>query len=124
MASSTPNINGVGQIAVSVRDLNRTVAFYRDVVGLPFLFEVTGMAFFDGGGVRLLFGEQREGTFEASIIYYRVDGIHDAYSRLIERGVETVAKPHFVAKMKEHELWLAFLKDPDGHTFALMAEIR
>lgn len=124
MSSTSFKLDGVGQIAVPVRDLERSVAFYRDVLGLPFLFEVPGMAFFNGGGVRVLLGEQKEGDLSASIIYYRVDDIAAAFAKLEGHGVSIVARPHFVARMEDHELWLAFLKDPDEHTFALMAEIR
>ena len=124
MTNPAFKLDGLGQVAVPVRDLNRAVGFYRDVLGLPFLFEVPGMALFDGDGVRILMGEQHEGVLEASILYYRVDDIEAAFANLTDHGISVVDKPHFVAKMDDHELWLAFLKDPDDHTFALMSEIR
>ena len=124
MSASTFNLDGLGQVAVPVRDLVRSVAFYRDVLGLPLLFEVPGMAFFDGGGVRLMFSEQPEGPLHASILYYRVDDLDAAHAMLKAKNVEFVRPPHLIAKMEDHELWMAFLTDPDDHTLALMAEIR
>lgn len=52
--SPTPAITGIGQIAIACHDVRRATAFYRDVVGLPFLFETTGLAFFRCGDVRLM----------------------------------------------------------------------
>ncbi len=124
MSAPAFSLDGLGQVAVPVRDLDRTVAFYRDVLGLPLLFEVPGMAFFDGGGVRLMFSEQPEGQLHASILYYRVDDLDAAHAMLKAKNVEFVRPPHLIAKMDDHELWMAFLTDPDGHTLALMAEIR
>jgi len=120
----TFNLEGLGQVAVPVRDLVRSVTFYRDVLGLPLLFEVPGMAFFDGNGVRLMFSEQTEGPLHASILYYRVDDLDAAYAMLHAKSIEFLRPPHLVAKMEDHELWMAFLTDPDGHTLALMADVR
>jgi methylmalonyl-CoA/ethylmalonyl-CoA epimerase len=61
-------IESLGQVALTVRDVERSVAFYRDALGLRFLFAP--------------------------------------------------------ARMPDHELWMCFLRDPDGHTLALMCERR
>ena len=111
-------------ILLVVSDVSRSRDFYRDVLGLPLLFEVPGMAFFDGGGVRLMFSEQLEGQLSASILYYKVDDIDAAYAMLHVKNVGFLRPPHLVSKMEDHDLWMAFLTDPDGHTLALMAEIR
>ena len=92
--------------------------------GGKFPKHVPGMAFFDGGGVRLMFSEQPEGPLHASILYYRVDDLDAAHAMLKAKNVEFIRPPHFIAKMEDHDLWMAFLTDPDGHTLALMAEIR
>lgn len=118
-------VTGIGQIAINVRDLPRAIAFYRDVVGLKFLFEAPPkMAFFDCGGVRLLVGEPEapEHNHPSSILYFRVADIHGAARGLAERGAEIVSPPHLVAKLPDRELWLAFFKDGEGNTMALMFE--
>ncbi len=115
----------VGQIAINVRDLERATAFYRDTLGLAFLFAAPGMAFFDCGGVRLMLGAAERGEFDhpASIIYYRVDDLHGTAASLERRGVRFEQPPHLVAPMPDHDLWMAFFRDPDENVLALMAEV-
>lgn len=120
-------LSQIGQIAVPVRDLKRAVAFYRDTLGIRFLFQAPpGFAFFDCGGVRLLLDAPAKAHSEnyASIIYYRVADIHTAFETLSARGVAFEQKPHLVAKMPDHELWMAFFHDPDQNLLALMCEVR
>jgi catechol 2,3-dioxygenase-like lactoylglutathione lyase family enzyme len=115
----------IGQIHVSCTDLERSVAFYRDALGIPLLFEVPGqpMAFFDCDGVRLYLGKPESESFRSQpVIYFRVDDLDDAFSALRERGVAFVDEPHRVATMPDHELWMAFFRDPDGANLALMSE--
>ena len=115
----------VGQIAINVHDLERATAFYRDTLGLAFLFAVPNMAFFDCGGVRLMLGAAESGEFDhpASIIYYRVDDLHATAASLEQRGVRFEQPPHLVAPMPDHDLWMAFFRDPDANMLALMAEV-
>ena len=115
----------IGQIAVTVGNLERAVAFYRDTLGMALLFQVPNMAFFDCGGVRLMLGlPEKPGEIFSSVIYYRVDQIQQAYEVLSSRGVEFEAKPHLIAKMPDHDLWMAFFRDPDRNLLALMCELR
>jgi catechol 2,3-dioxygenase-like lactoylglutathione lyase family enzyme len=115
----------VGQIAINVHDLERATAFYRDTLGLAFLFAVPNMAFFDCGGVRLMLGAAEAGEFDhpASIIYYRVDDLHATAASLEQRGVRFEQPPHLVAPMPDHDLWMAFFRDADANMLALMAEV-
>jgi catechol 2,3-dioxygenase-like lactoylglutathione lyase family enzyme len=115
----------IGQIHVSCTDMERSVAFYRDALGIPLLFEVPGqpMAFFDCGGVRLYLGEPESAEFRSQpVLYFRVDDLDEAYAALRDRGVSFVEEPHAVARMEDHELWMVFFKDPDGTNLALMSE--
>jgi methylmalonyl-CoA/ethylmalonyl-CoA epimerase len=113
----------IGQIAVNVDDLEGAVEFYRDTLGMKFLFQVPAMAFFDCEGLRLLLNEVKEWQHPSSIIYYKVDDITARHEVLLARGVEFTDNPHLVAKMSDHDLWMAFFKDPAGNTLALMSEI-
>lgn len=101
------------------------MAFYRDTLGLRFLFEAPNLAFFDCGGIRLMLGppEGNKDSF-SSVVYYKVDDIQDAYATLKSRGVAFEGEPHLIAKMPDHDLWMAFFRDPDGNLLALMSEIR
>jgi methylmalonyl-CoA/ethylmalonyl-CoA epimerase len=120
-------VRRIGQIAVTVRDVERAVQFYRDTLGLTLLFQAPpGLAFFDCGGVRLMLSRP-EGTqteTAASIIYYVVDDIQQAYTVLTARGVRFVGQPHMVARMPDHDLWLAECRDSEDNVLALMCEVR
>lgn len=124
-APASPGLDGIGQIAVPVKDLTRAKTFYRDTLGLPFLFETDKMAFFDCQGVRLMLARPEKPEFDhpASIIYYRVRNIEDSAAALKARGVEFMADPHVVARLPAHDLWMAFLRDPEGNVFAIMADV-
>jgi len=119
-------LGAIGQIAITVHDLPRAVQFYRDVLGLRFLFEVPTLAFFDAGGVRLMLGVPEDPKFDhpASIIYYRVGDIHAAAARLKASGALMRSEPHLIAKLPDHELWMVFLEDSEGNTLGLMSEVR
>ncbi len=117
----------IGQIAYTVSDVPRSVAFFRDALGLRLLFEAPpGLAFFDCGGIRLMLSKP-EGDFKpgaSSVAYFRVSDIEGTHQAIKSRGVAFVDDPHLIARLPDHELWMCFFKDPDGHTFALMEEKR
>ena len=114
----------IGQIALTVHDLAASTAFYRDVLGMQFLFDTGTMAFFMCGPVRLLIGvgERGIGT-NGTIVYFRVSDLRGTFMALQARGVIFLRTPHCVAKREDHELWMAFLKDPEGNTLGLMSEV-
>jgi methylmalonyl-CoA/ethylmalonyl-CoA epimerase len=116
----------VGQILIPVDDLERAVAFYRDVLGLPFLFAAPPqMAFFACGGIRLLVGVMPAGqkTRRSSAIYFRIKDIAAVFATLSAKGVQFLATPHVVNRTPKSELWLAEFSDPDGNQLALMSEV-
>jgi predicted enzyme related to lactoylglutathione lyase len=127
MAAAAFGLRGIRQIAVNAKDLERAVRFYRDTLGMQFLFEASPhMAFFDCGGVRLLVGlpDRPEIDHPASIIYYSVPDIRAAHRVLKERGVEFITPPHLVTRMPDHELWLADFRDSEDNILALLSEVR
>jgi methylmalonyl-CoA/ethylmalonyl-CoA epimerase len=128
-----PGISRVGQIAVPVRDLDRAVAFYRDVLGLRFLFQAPpGLAFFDCGGVRLMLSlpedPDREHARASSVVYYLVDDIQAAWAAVTARGAKPATagqpEPHLIARLPDHDLWMAFVEDGEGNLLGLMSEVR
>ncbi len=117
----------IGQIAVPVGDIERAIAFYRDTLGMRFLFQAPpGLGFFDCAGVRLMLDAPAKAQAEnySSVIYYTVPDLQVAFETLSARGVLFEAKPHVIAKLPDHELWMAFFRDPDGNLLALMSEVR
>lgn len=118
-------IRSIGQVHISVTDIDRAVSFYRDTLGMQFLFQVPGqpMAFFQCGEVRLYLGVPESAEFRSkSVHYYRVDSIDEAFAELEGKGVEFRDRPHKVHEDGAHELWLAFFQDPGGNHLALMEE--
>lgn len=115
----------IGQIALTVKDLARAVTFYRDVLGLRFLFEVPNMAFFSCGSVRLMLTlpETPEGTY-SSIVYYKTADIGELSATLTARGAVFESPARLIAKMPDHDLWMAFLRDTEGNLVGLMSEVR
>jgi methylmalonyl-CoA/ethylmalonyl-CoA epimerase len=122
------NLNQIGQIALHADDLNRAVAFYRDTLGMRLLFQAPpALAFFDCGGIRLMLDAVKEkDTPErlSSLIYYKVADLNATYETLVPRGVSFDSKPHLIAKMPDHELWMAFFRDSEQNLVGLMSEVR
>ena len=116
----------IGQIAVNVKDLDRAVGFYRDVLGLRPLFQVPKLAFFECAGIRLMLSlpETPEFDHPGSVIYYRVDDIKTTHAALRDRGARFEGEPHVVARLPDHDLWMAFCRDSEGNLLALMSEVR
>ena len=125
-SDAVTTLGPIGQIHITASDIGRSVAFYRDALGLPLLFEVPEqrMAFLDAGGVRLYLAQAESPEFESHpLLYFRVDDIAAAHRDLAARGVAFTDEPHVVHRNGSHELWLAFFRDPDGAPLALMAEV-
>ncbi|MBI3450622.1 MAG: VOC family protein [Acidobacteria bacterium] len=126
MTPSPTDFSRIVQVALVVSDVKRSIAFYRDVLEMKFLFEVPNMAFFDCGGIRLLLGlpGKPEHKSTGSVVYFKVDDIQAAYAHLKGRGAPFTGEPHFLARMSDHDLWLVLFQDPDGNHIGLMSEVR
>lgn len=120
------NLSTLGQIALPVANADISKTFYDEKLGLPFLFRFGDLVFFDCGGVRLMFEGNPKQDIQTSgvCLYFKVDGIEAAHTALRTRGVAFIDAPHLIAKLPDHELWMAFFRDPDGHLLALMEEKR
>jgi predicted enzyme related to lactoylglutathione lyase len=120
-------ISSIGQIAVVVRDVTTAVVFYRDVLGLKFLFSAgPNLAFLQAGGVRIMLSTP-QGHGEPgknSILYFKVDDIVAAHAAIVARGAKNERAPALTAKMPDHELWIGFVRDPDDNLVGLMSEVR
>jgi methylmalonyl-CoA/ethylmalonyl-CoA epimerase len=120
-------LSRIGQIAMNARDLERAIAFYRDTLGIPFLFKAPpALAFFDCAGVRLLLDKPQDEEFAhpGSILYFAVDDIRAMHALLVSRGVSFRREPHLIARLPDREVWMAFFDDTEGNTLALMSEPR
>jgi catechol 2,3-dioxygenase-like lactoylglutathione lyase family enzyme len=124
--TETVALDRIGQIAVRATDIGRAVKFYRDTLGMRFLFEFPNLAFFDCGGIRLMLSgaESKEFDHPGSVLYYKVSDINASYEALTGRGVEFIDQPHLIAKMEDHDLWMVFFRDSEANTLALMCELK
>jgi len=119
-------LSQLGQISMNAHDVDRATAFYADTLGVKLLFRAGGMAFFDCAGVRLMLSKPSSPEYDhpGSVLYFKVDDLEGRHLELADKGVTFVSKPHLIAKMPDHELWMAFFKDTEGNTLALMCEKR
>jgi predicted enzyme related to lactoylglutathione lyase len=126
MPTNDFGLSAIGQIAVTVHDIDRAVEFYRDKLGMKLLFKAPpSLAFFDCDGIRLMLSPPAKPEFDhpSSIIYFKVDDIQEATRILTERGVQFVEQPVFVANMGTYDLWLASFHDSENNTLAIMSEV-
>mgnify|MGYP002713055014 CR=1 FL=1 len=126
MKTNSIRLSTVGQIGVPVHNLEEATTFYRDTLGMDFIFQVPGMmSFFDCGGIRIMLGIPTAAEYDhpSSVIYYRVDDIQDAFTTLSAKGVVFSQNPHSVGQIGNTDVWMAFFEDVDGNTLAIMSEI-
>ncbi|MEZ5558645.1 MAG: VOC family protein [Pseudomonadales bacterium] len=117
------SLSSLGQFALPVVDVDRAEVFYGQVLGLRKLFRFDNLVFFDCAGVRLMLeGEDAVEVSSGVCHYFRTQNIDATYAELLENGAEFYEAPHLIVTMPDHELWMAFFRDPDGHTLALMEE--
>jgi catechol 2,3-dioxygenase-like lactoylglutathione lyase family enzyme len=121
---NTLQLGSLGQISRSVRNIEESARWYKEVVGLKHLYTFGKLAFFDCGGTRLFLSEN-EASGPESILYFSVPNIVVAHTELKERGAEFVSAPHMIHKHPDGvEEWMAFFNDPEGRPLAIMAQAR
>lgn len=120
-------VSDIGQIAITVGDVAKATVFYRDVLGLKFLFPAgPNLAFLAAGSVRIMLSTpQGHGEVgKNSILYFKVADVVGAHAAIVARGATSERVPQLTAKMPDHELWMGFVRDPDGNLVGLMEERR
>ena len=126
IASVNVGVSRLGQVQIRAHDVERAAAFYEDVLGLKLLFKAPpGLAFFDCGGVRLMIDRPEKPEFDhpSSILYFAVPDIQAAHAQLKQCGVRFEDEPHVIARMPDHDLWMAFFRDSEDNLMALMSEV-
>jgi predicted enzyme related to lactoylglutathione lyase len=127
MSAPLPQLSEIGQIAIAVSDVAKATTFYRDVLGLKFLFGAgPNLAFLSAGDVRIMLTlpEGAGAVGKNSVLYFKVTDLAASHRAIVERGATDERGPALVAKMPDHELWMAFVRDPDGNLIGLMDERR
>jgi predicted enzyme related to lactoylglutathione lyase len=126
MTSVSPGVTGLAQVALSVKDLEAAVAFYRDVLGLAFLFSAPpSLAFLQCGTTRVMLNGDPNAPAAAGgpILYYAVSDILAAFDAITAKGAPVKEAPKAIARVGSRDVWLGFTEDPDGHAVGLMSEV-
>ena len=119
-------LSQIGQIALNAHDIERATTFYRDTLGMKYLFGIPdNAAFFDCDGLLLMLMLPSKPEFDhpSSILYFNVDDIQQATETLISRGVQFEEKPNFVANMGSYDLWMSFFRDSENNLLALRSQV-
>lgn len=127
MSNSPAAVAEIGQVAITVSDVAKAKAFYHEILGLKFLFDAgPNLAFLAAGSVRIMLTtSQGSGTVgKNSILYFKVTGVQETYATFVAAGATAERAPQLTAKMPDHELWIGFVRDPDGNVVGLMEEKR
>lgn len=127
METNRSAVSDIGQIAITVGDVETALVFYRDALGLAFLFSpAPTLAFLQAGTVRLMLSTpQGAGAVGAnSVLYFKVVDIEAVFAAVVARGATQERAPQLAARMPDHELWIGFVRDPDGNLVGLMEEKR
>ena len=122
----SPSLTGILQIAITVKEIDRATAFYRDALGLPVLMTAPNMAFFNCGGVRLYLasGQTSEHNGGQSFLYFRTPDIDALLADAKAKNVSIHQEPNVIARMPDHDLWLMWIKDSEGNLLGIMEERR
>jgi methylmalonyl-CoA/ethylmalonyl-CoA epimerase len=126
-AATGIGITRLGQIQMRAHDVDRAAAFYQDVLGLKLLFKAPpNLAFLDCGGVRLMIDKPEKPEFDhpGSVLYFAVPDIQAAHAKMKASDVKFEDEPHLIARMPDHDLWMAFFRDSEGNLLALMSEVK
>ena len=120
------SLTGILQIAITVKEIDRATAFYRDVLGLPLLMNAPNMAFFNCGGVRLYLdaGKGSEHAGSGSFIYFKTADIDGLLAAAKTKNVNIHQEPQIIARMPDHDLWLMWIKDSEDNLLGIMEERR
>ena len=127
MSANLTPVSDIGQIAITVSDVAQAKAFYHGILGLKFLFDAgTNLSFLAAGSVRIMLTTpQGFGTAGTnSILYFKVNQVESAWAAITAAGATPERAPLLTAKMPDHELWIGFVRDPDGNRVGLMEEKR
>jgi catechol 2,3-dioxygenase-like lactoylglutathione lyase family enzyme len=113
-------LSKVQVVILAVTDLNRSVEFYRDRMGLKFSSTNEDFAFFDAGGFTLALRGGRPKSDLADLtsveIAFAVEHVKAAHQALRTQGVEFKREPRIITGTR----WATDFRDPDGHVLSIV----
>jgi methylmalonyl-CoA/ethylmalonyl-CoA epimerase len=122
------SLSRIKQIAVPVNDVDKAKAFYKDVLGMPHLFDAPpALSFFDCGGIRLMLcgpaAQGKDGDRQHAVLFYEVSDINKTYASITASGAPSLAAPHVIARMNGRDVWIAEMSDGQGNAVSLISEV-
>jgi len=118
------NLPPVSMIMLGVRDLEKSVSFYRDRLGIDVRQRIPGFAFLDSGALTIVLSEPLAKNVSplagATEVIFSVNDVRASYEALKNQGVEFSQEPRNVSG----PMWAANFRDPDGHLLTLFGPER
>ncbi|HEY6596615.1 MAG TPA: VOC family protein, partial [Asanoa sp.] len=114
-------IHGIG-LTVLVTDLERSIAFYRDLLGFSEIDTGDGNAILASGNTRIVLREIPEvSPVNRRLVHLNLEvgDVSAVYEELRNKGITFTYAPRAVNRGAKLELWAAAFRDPDGHGIAL-----
>ncbi|WP_307831356.1 VOC family protein [Nucisporomicrobium flavum] len=114
-------IHGVG-ITVLVTNLDRSIAFYKDMLGFYVIDAGSASAVLASGDTRLVLRTVHDlSTVAGRLIHLNLEvgDVEAVYEELKRKGVTFVHGPRPVNRGDKLELWAASFRDPDDHNIAI-----
>ncbi|MFF8367406.1 VOC family protein [Streptomyces lydicus] len=113
-------MQGIAWNAIVTAEFDKTVAFFKDVFGLPATVEHPGFAQFPqaGGGVLEVFADRNTPPygFNGGVAFgFRVDDIEAASAELAAAGAELLGEINRLGNGKAYR----FFRGPGGHVYGL-----
>jgi catechol 2,3-dioxygenase-like lactoylglutathione lyase family enzyme len=109
----------ISAIMLGVRELDKSLEFYRDKLGLKVKMSEPQLALLDAGPITLglspghvRLAPEVKGATE---VVFRVDNVRAAREALIQRGVVFMNEPRQATPTE----WAAHFHDPDGHLLSI-----
>ena len=112
-------LSAISAIMLGVRELDTSLKFYRDKLGLKVRMTEPQLALLDAGPITLglspghvRLAPEIKGATE---VVFRVDNVRAAREALMQRGVVFMNEPRQATPTE----WAAHFRDPDGHLLSI-----
>ena len=118
------NLPPVSMIMLGVRDLEKSVSFYRERLGIDIRQRIPGFAFLDSGALTIVLSEPLAKNVSplagATEVIFSVNDVRASYEALKNQGLDFSQEPRNVSG----PMWAANFRDPDGHLLTLFGPER
>ena len=113
----------LSHLILRTSNLDRSVEFWTDAVGLTLHARHGTFAFVDGGPIQLSLTEVESDIDDGSFteLVFEVDDIAAAFEEMGSRGVEFEVEPRIVTSDESRDLYATHFHDPDGHLGSITA---